>query len=101
MYPRRQKPIRIIEHSLLASLAARKMKAEMLAMVWGNRILLHNTSREEFLNDRAWVQHELCHVEQFRKHGFLPFLIKYTWETLRKGYYNNKFEVEARAAEKA
>jgi hypothetical protein len=26
--------------------------------------------------------------------------IKYLWESMRKGYYNNKFEVEARQAEK-
>jgi len=26
-------------------------------------------------------------------------LVKYLWESIRKGYYNNRFEVEARKAE--
>lgn len=92
-------PVRIIENSWLASLAARLMKAEMLAMTWGERILLYNTSREQFLADPRWVRHELCHVAQFREHGFFLFLVKYAWESFRKGYYNNRFEREARAAE--
>lgn len=89
----------IKENSRLARLAARKMKAEMLAMAWGNTILLHNATRQEFLSDEAWVRHELCHIEQFRVHGFMGFLWKYTIESLRKGYYHNRFEIEARAAE--
>lgn len=90
---------RIRENSWMARFAARRMKAHQLAMVWGTTIHLHNTSMEEFLSDQRWLRHELKHIEQFRQHGFLPFLLKYTWECIRKGYYNNRFEVEARAAE--
>lgn len=91
---------KIRENSWMARIAARKMKAHQLAMVWGTTIHLHNTSVEEFLSDQRWLRHELKHIEQFRQHGFLPFLIKYTWECIRVGYYNNRFEKEARAAEK-
>jgi hypothetical protein len=38
-------------------------------------------------------------VEQFRRHGFFKFLFLYLWESLRHGYHDNRFEVEARAAE--
>lgn len=38
--------------------------------------------------------HELCHVYQFEQVRVFP--LRYWWETLRKGYYHNKFEVAAR-----
>jgi len=41
----------------------------------------------------------LEHIRQYRKLGFLPFLFSYLYEWVRKGYYNNRFEVEARRAE--
>ena len=68
-------------------------------MVLGNTIYLHNISRQAFLENENWVKHELCHITQFKQHGYLGFIVKYLWESLKKGYYNNKFEVEARAAE--
>jgi hypothetical protein len=89
----------IKENSWLAKIAAIKLRSSGAAMVLGKTIHLHNTSTNEFLQNKKWVKHELCHVQQFKQHGYLLFLIKYVWESLRKGYYNNKFEVEARAAE--
>ena len=91
--------IRIKEHSFLAWIAAKKLRARKVALVIGNTIYLHNTSRLEFLNDNRWLLHELKHVEQFQKHGKVAFIIRYCLESIRKGYYNNRFEVEARAAE--
>jgi hypothetical protein len=89
----------IKENSLLAKLAAMKLKAAKIAIVFGNTIYLHHTSREEFVNDQRWLCHELKHVEQYRQFGFIGFLTRYILESLRKGYYRNKFEVEARNAE--
>jgi hypothetical protein len=90
---------RIKENSWLAKIAAKKLRSSSVAMVLGNTIHLHNTSKEEFLQDKKWLKHELCHIEQFKKHGYIIFLVKYLWESLKKGYYNNKYEAEARAAE--
>jgi hypothetical protein len=90
---------RIKENSWLAKIAAKKLRSSSVAMVLGNTIHLHNTSKEEFLQDKKWLKHELCHIEQFKKHGYIIFLIKYLCESLKKGYYNNKYEVAARAAE--
>jgi hypothetical protein len=38
-------------------------------------------------------------VRQFQRYGFLWFTVLYLWESARRGYYNNRFEVEARVAE--
>lgn len=89
----------IKEKSWLARLAAKKLGTGAVAMVLGRTIHLHNISRHEFLNNKRLLRHELCHVRQYREHGFAGFLIKYLWESLRKGYYNNRFEEEARKAE--
>ena len=89
----------IKENSLLARLAARRLKKDKMAMVLGHTILLHNTTAAELINDKNWLRHELAHVRQFRQQGYLRFLFNYFVESIRNGYYNNKYEKEARAAE--
>lgn len=91
--------VKIRENSWVARLAASKMRVEKVAIVFGHTIHLHQTSREEFLSDSGWVCHELKHVEQYRRHGFAGFLARYLAEWVRRGYFNNRFEREARAAE--
>jgi hypothetical protein len=92
--------VKIREGTLFARLAARKLNCTAVAAVLGNTIHLWNISREEFLKRTPWVVHELEHVRQFRHYGFLRFTFLYVWESARRGYYNNRFEVEARVAEK-
>ena len=89
----------IKENSWLAAIAAKKLDTKSVAMVLGKTIHLYGSSKEAFLADDNWVKHELCHVKQFKEHGYVLFIIKYLWESLRMGYHNNKYEVEARAAE--
>lgn len=84
---------------MLASLAARRLKQDKMAMVLGKTILLHDTTTHEFISNRKWIRHELAHVQQFKKHGYMLFLFKYLLESIRNGYYNNKYEIAARAAE--
>lgn len=91
--------IRIKENSILARIAAKFLHSEQMAMVLGKTIHLHNATMEEFLADKRWYNHELKHIEQFERYGFLPFLFKYTIESIKNGYYNNKYEIEARKAE--
>jgi hypothetical protein len=91
--------VRIKENSLVAKIAAVKMRADKVAIVFGSTIHLHNTKRNEFLEDKEWVCHELKHVEQYRQHGFAGFLIKYLIDWMKNGYYNNRFEKEARENE--
>ena len=91
--------IKIREKSLLAFLAAKKLNVPSVALTLGNSIHLYNVSSAKFWSDEKWVRHELTHVMQFRRHGYIRFLYMYLIETLKKGYYNNKFEVEARKNE--
>ncbi len=90
----------IKENSWLAGIAAKKLGTDSVAMVLGKTIHLHNTSKKDFLQDEKWLKHELCHVQQFNQHGYWRFILKYLYESIRHGYYNNKFEAEARKAEK-
>lgn len=91
--------ISIKENSWIAKLAARKLRSDNVAIVIGKTIHLYNVSKERFLEDKRWVKHELCHIRQFQKHGFGTFILKYLLESVRSGYYHNKYEVEARNAE--
>lgn len=94
-----ERKLRIKENSFFAHLAAKKLGVDQVALTLGNTIHLYNTSAERFRSDRRWVKHELKHVEQFRQHGFFWFIILYSFESMQKGYYHNRFEQEARAAE--
>jgi hypothetical protein len=89
----------IKENSWVAKIAAWKLKASSVAIVFGSTIHLWNSSKEDFLKNERWLKHELCHIRQYKQHGYFGFIIKYLIESLKKGYYNNRFEVEARKAE--
>jgi hypothetical protein len=45
------------------------------------------------------LKHEMAHVAQIERVGFFKFYITYVLYSLRHGYHNNPYEVEARAAE--
>lgn len=94
-----EKQHRIRENSWIAKIAARKLRSQRVAIVLGKTIHLFNTSTEEFLRDRKWVKHELCHIRQFQRYGYMGFIIRYLWESILHGYHDNRFEQEARAAE--
>lgn len=91
--------VRIKENAWVARIAASRLKTKQVAIVFGKTIYLYQTSRNEFLGDRNWVCHELQHIKQYEENGFLGFIVKYLIESIRKGYYNNRFEVEARGNE--
>ncbi len=88
----------IKENSWLAKIAALKLKTDAVAIVFGKTIHLYHTRGDDFLQNKKWLHHELCHVNQFRQHGFIGFIVKYLLESIRHGYYNNRFEIEARNA---
>ncbi len=90
--------LKIVENSLFARVARLVLKSQNVAMVLGNTIHISGVNKEEFLRHKAWVAHELCHVQQFKQYGFFRFLGLYLIESWRNGYYHNKYEVEARAA---
>ena len=87
------------ENSWIAKIAAIKLRSNKVAIVIGKTIHLHNTSAAEFLKDERWLKHELCHIKQFQQNGFIGFIFKYLWESIKHGYRDNKYEKEAMAAE--
>jgi hypothetical protein len=91
--------LNIKENSWVAKLAAKKLRSKNVAIVLGSTIHLYNVSKQEFLQNKKWVKHEMTHLEQFKRYGFFSFIVMYLWESARKGYYNNKYEIEARMAE--
>ena len=42
----------------------------------------------------ALLLHELRHVEQFLERASFP--LRYIWESLRRGYHGNRYEIDAR-----
>lgn len=58
-------------------------------------IYLHPTR----IADMKLIRHEIKHAEQMKRDGVLRFLVKYLWWSVRYGYWNNPYEIEARAAE--
>ncbi len=93
------KTVKIISASRWAAIAAKVLRVNNVAIVFGNTIHLHNCSKADFLMNKQWVCHELTHVEQYAIHGRYNFLWKYFIEHIKKGYINNKYEVEARSRE--
>ncbi len=89
----------IKENSIIAKIAAFKLRGKRVAIVIGNCIYLHGVSKENFLQNPTWLRHELKHVQQFEQHGLVPFLAKYIWQSLLHGYHNCCYEKEAREAE--
>ena len=76
------------------------MNSSSIAIVIGKTIYLHNVSRKEFLENERWVKHELEHIRQYRRYGLIPFIIRYLMESAKNGYSKNKYELQAREAEK-
>ena len=83
----------------MQKLPQKKLRSSNVAMVLGKTIHLFGVSKTDFLQDEKWLKHELCHIKQFKQYGYFNFVVRYLWESLQKGYYNNRFEIQARNAE--
>lgn len=72
-----------------------RMGGPAAAVALGRTIVVHPDVR---LTERL-LRHELEHVRQWR--GDLLFPLRYALETVRNGYRENRYEQEARRAERA
>jgi hypothetical protein len=82
--------VRVIEHSWFA-----RLHGGAVATTRPGRIYLRGAAAEFFAN--PWLMlHEYCHVIRQWQPGTLT-AARYLLECLRRGYWNNRFEVEARA----
>jgi len=82
--------VRIIEYSRLTRLHGRAV-----ATTRRGRIYLRGAAAA-FFADPWLMLHEYCHVIRQWQPGTLT-VARYLMECLRRGYWNNRFEVEARA----
>lgn len=82
--------VRIIEHSLYARLHRRAIATTR------RRSIYLRDSAQDFFDDPWLMLHEYCHVLKQWETGELT-VARYLLECLRHGYWNNRFEVEARA----
>lgn len=94
-------PVRIKENSLVARIAAFNLGASQsgAAIVFCRTIYLYKVSKTELTQNIPYLRHEVMHVLQYEREGFLGFLFKYLWLSIRFGYRQNPFEIEARAAQ--
>jgi hypothetical protein len=81
--------VRVIENSLFARLHLRAT-----ATTRRRRIYLRG-SAIAFFNDPTLMLHEYCHVLKQWEPGLLT-TARYVREWLRRGYWDNRFEIEAR-----
>ena len=79
----------VVERSLFARLHFR-----IKATTRRRRIYLVG-SAEQFFGDPALMLHEYCHVMKQWEPGHLTTL-SYVIEWMRRGYWDNRFEIEAR-----
>ena len=81
--------VRVIEHSLFA-----RLHGSNNATTRRRRIYLRGSAADFFQN--PWLMlHEYCHVLKQWEPGTLT-VPRYVIESARRGYWNNRFEVEAR-----
>lgn len=81
--------VHVIEHSLFARLHVRATATTRRGLIF------LRGGAEEFFADPALVLHEYCHVLLQWEPGSLTTW-RYVRECLRRGYWNNRYEVEAR-----
>jgi hypothetical protein len=82
--------VRVVEHSLFARLHGRAIATTR------RRAIYLRGSAADFFGNADLVLHEYCHVLHQWEPGHLTSLA-YVAEWMRRGYWLNRFEVEARA----
>jgi len=82
--------VRIIEHSLFVRLHGRAVATTR------RRCIYLRGSAEDFFADPWLMLHEYCHVIRQWEPRTLTTL-GYVVECIRNGYWNNRFEIEARS----
>ncbi|HTC17155.1 MAG TPA: DUF4157 domain-containing protein [Steroidobacteraceae bacterium] len=82
--------VAVIEYSRFTRLHGRALATTRLGHIY------LRGSAQQFFADPRLLLHEYCHVIRQWQPGHLT-VTRYLAEWLRRGYWNNRFEVEARA----
>ena len=83
--------IKISRNNFFVNFILKHIVKKHALVIWSNIYCLR-----EFLCP-ALIAHELVHIEQFKRYGFLGLIIRYLYQHYRYGYLNNMYEVQARA----
>ena len=51
------------------------------------------------INDERLIRHEMTHINQMQQDGKFIFTCKYMFWSIKYGYWNNPYEIEARKRE--
>lgn len=81
--------VRIVENSWFTRLHGRAIATTR------RRCIYLRGSAEEFFADPGMMLHEYCHVLKQWEPGLMT-IARYVVEWLRRGYWGNRFEIEAR-----
>lgn len=83
-------------NSRIARLVGRLNKSDKYAVTVSNTCTLYSCGPSEV--SVSWRRHEDCHKRQIRRAGWLKFMARYIWYSLRYGYRGNPYEAEAERA---
>jgi len=82
-----------VYNSKVAKLLAKIMKKQGMALVIGQTVYYSMSEAEVGPRLR---RHENRHKQQYKENGFFKFIFLYIFYTIKYGYRNNPFEVDAR-----
>ena len=85
-------------NSTISKILAKILKYRLFAITTSKNCTRYSCSKEEVDEIIWWRKHENVHKQQFSKFGWFNFVFQYFLESIKYGYINNKFEVEARKA---
>ena len=72
------------------------MKSDKVGMINPFTLSIYAYPAPYELSEKTYA-HETRHIEQAKERGRLAFIVKYLWYSMRYGYTNNPYEVDARA----
>ena len=82
------------DHPLAHGLA--RFNPDLMGITLGRHVFFRLP--EDLVPDYMRV-HERVHARQWRRYGFVGFIVRYVWFVVRYGYERHPLEVEARRAE--
>ena len=83
-----------------STLAKIILPRKFTAITFGRYVFIRSKRWELDDNKRIrLLAHEEAHVRQYKKYGFIGFITRYLWYSIKYGYKNNPLEIEARKVE--
>jgi hypothetical protein len=91
------RPIRHIGERHPMALLLRALGGDGMVTPWYTIYIRASGRRHGRAGLRGLLRHEICHIRQMQRDGWLTFWSRYCWWTITKGYAGNPYEIEAYA----